>query len=189
MKFSETTTVALIALSGVLVSAFVSYIVSSNQADLTVNNLKVELESRFNQKLYEKRLEAYPSLYKVLSDLGKDLRAIDLPYSKLKNRLNEIDKWDSSNAILLSHSGIVNILELRNILDENTNWNPKYEPDAQVNKDLRQSIFDATLKLEEQLKEEIGIYDAEGYHNPPLSTMYPHSWKYIEGEKGKAHNN
>ncbi len=48
MEFSDTTIVAFIALSGVLISAFVSYFVSSRQADLSVNNLKVELESRYN---------------------------------------------------------------------------------------------------------------------------------------------
>lgn len=185
MQLSDTTIVALIALSGVVLSAFVSYLVSSRQADLAVNNLKTELESRYNQKLYEKRLDAYPYLYKILSDLGKDLRKIELPHSKLKDRLEEIDKWDSSYAILLSSAGIAVILDLRNILDSYTNFDPNYVPEAQVSRKSRKNIFNSALRLEQQLKKEIGVYDSEGYHNPPLENQYPHSWKYLGDEKQK----
>jgi len=176
---SEKTTVALIALSGVVFSGLLSFFVSQHQADLSVHNLSVELESKYNEKLYESRLDAYPKLYETVSNLGKDIRKISLPRSVLAERLQEIDLWDSQYAILLSPSSLELILNLRNILDGYTNFDPHYDSKEQVGRKNREVIFEASLRLEQALKKEIGVYDAKSYHQPNLSEAYPHSWKYI----------
>ena len=180
MKLSEKTTIALIAFSGVVFFAFVSFFISTYQAKVSVGNLQKELENRYNEKLYEKRLMEYPKLYEIVSSLGKDIRKIELPHQILKKRLIEIDNWDSQNAILLSPSGIELILELRNLLDGYTNFDPNYDPNKQVGRKAREKIFLAALNLEEALKKEIGVYDAKSYHNPPLPENYPQSWELIK---------
>jgi len=182
MQITVKTTVTLIVLSGIIASAFISYIVSSRQAESAVNKLAVEFETRYNQKLYEKRLDAYPSLSKALNDLGRDLRQVDLTYSRLKSSLEEIDRWDGSYAILLNTSAAANILELQNILDGYSIFDPDYVPNAQVDRESREAIFNAALRLEKQLKKDIGIYDTEGYYDLPLQTLYPPGWKYLDRE-------
>jgi hypothetical protein len=179
-RLTEKTFIAFIALSGVIFSAIVSYFVSTHQANVSVQNFHKELENRYNQKLYEKRLSEYPRLYEIVSNLGKDIRKIQLKHKILKERLTEIDEWDSQNAILLSPTGISLILELRDILDGYTNFDPDYDPNKQVGVAARESIFTAALSLEEALKIEIGVYDAKGYHNPPLPKNYPTSWEHVK---------
>lgn len=179
---TEKVIVALIALTGVLISGLLSFYISSNQVKTTVKNLKIELKSKYNEKLYAKRLDNYPKLYKSISDLGKDLRKVELIFSVLKNRLEEIEKWDSENAILLSPSSTALILDLRNILDSYTNFDPKYNGEKQVGRIARENIFESALNLEQAIKKEIGVYDIEGYHNPSLPKSYPHSWKYLPDE-------
>jgi len=181
-KLTEKSFIALIALSGVIFSAILSYFVSTHQANISVQNFHKELENRYNQKLYEKRLTEYPKLYAIVSNLGKDIRKIDLKHITLKDRLIEIDQWDSLNAILLSPTGISLILELRDILDAYTNFDPDYDPNKQVGVSARERIFTAALNLEEALKIEIGVYDAKGYHNPPLPKNYPQSWEHVKEE-------
>ena len=180
MNLSDNKTVALIALGGVIFSAAISYIVSNHQASVSISNLETELESKYNVKLYEKRLEKYPELYEIVSHLGKDIRRIELPYSVLKDRLLELDEWDSKNAILLSQSSIELILEMRNILDGYTNFDQNYQPSKQVGREAREKIFKSALRLEEAIKKEIGIYNVKGYHNPILQKDYPKSWEQVQ---------
>ena len=180
MNLSENKAVALIALVGVIISAVISYVVSSHQASISISNLETELKSKYNVKLYEKRIEKYPELYEIVSSLGKDIRKIELTHNILKERLLEIDEWDSKNAILLSPSSIELILEMRNILDGYTNFDPNYEPTKQVGRAAREIIFESALRLEEAIKKELGVYDVSGYHNPTLQKNYPKSWEYVQ---------
>ncbi len=180
MKISENITVALIAVIGVLISGVLSFFVSTYQSEVAIESLSAEIESKYNEKLYEKRLNTYPDLYRILSDLGKDLRKVELTNATLVKRLEEINEWDSKFAILLSPSSIALILDLRNVLDENTNFVPNFDPDKQVGRAVREAVFEAVLRIEQTIKKEIGVYDAEGYHNPKNADRYPYSWKYLQ---------
>ena len=118
MKLPDNIIVALIALSGVLMSGLVSFLVSSVQSNTAAANLRVEVEQRYNQKLYEKRLEAYPLLYGATSALGKDLEVPDLRYKLFAKSRERIDRWDTQYAVLVSPAVIALLLQLRNTLTD-----------------------------------------------------------------------
>lgn len=179
MKIPDNVVVALIALSGVLISGLVSFVVSSVQSNASAANLRLEVEQRYNQKLYEKRLEAYPLLYRATSDLGKNLELADLRYKRFTKSRERIDQWDSQHAVLVSPSVIALLLELRNTL---TDMALAREQDALVSSADRKLVFGAALKLEQAIRNEIGVYAVGGFHNALIQEQYPHSWKYLQGK-------
>ena len=176
MKLPDNIVVALIALSGVLMSGLVSFVVSSLQSNTTASNLRVEVEQRYNQKLFEKRLETYPLLYRATSDLGKDLELPDLRYKVFLKSRERIDQWDSQNAVLVSPSVIALLLQLSNTL---TDMALGRDQEALVTRGDRELVFEAALRLEQAIRNEIGVYAIHGFHNAPIQEQYPHSWKYL----------
>ena len=157
-------------------SGLVSFVVSSVQSNTSAANLRVEVEQRYNQKLYEKRLEAYPLLYQATSDLGKDLELPELPYSLFAKSRQRIDQWDSQHAVLTSPSVIALLLQLRNTL---TDMAMARKQDALVSRADREQVFEAALRLEQAVRNEIGVYAIGGFHNAAIKEQYPHSWKYL----------
>ena len=176
MKLPDNIVVALIAFSGVLMSGLVSFIVSSVQSNTSAANLRLEVEQRYNQKLYEKRLEAYPLLYRVTSNLGKDLELLDLRYKLVAKSRERVDQWDTQYAVLVSPAVIALLLQLRNTL---TDMALAREQDAPVSRADRELVFIAALRLEQAIRNEIGVYAVGGFHNAPIQDQYPHSWKYL----------
>lgn len=188
MPMSNKTLTALIALAGVVFSALLSYQISKKQADISVRNLRAELNSKYNQELYKKRLDTYPKLYRIISNLGKDFRKADMPYSDIWETVKQVDAWDSDNSIYLSPAGIALMIKFRNTLDKYTYFNRAYNPKSIVEKQRKDEIFESALRVEQHLKKEIGVYDVDGFHNPPLATRYPHSWLYLPAKKEGAEN-
>jgi hypothetical protein len=163
---------ALIAVLGVLASAFVSIRVSRAQSEIVRRNLLLEFHHKFNDRLYEKRIEVYPALYLALSKLGKRFRANDLSRGDFGAALREIEEWDSNNAIYVSPSIVALLLNIRNKLAHALRFaeNP-------VGVSERDSIFDAALRLEQALREEIGVYSVVSFHNAALYEGPLHSWR------------
>lgn len=151
MKLPDNVIVALIALSGVLLSGLVSFVVSSVQSNAAASNLRLEVEQRYNQKLFEKRLDTYPGLYRATSDLGKDLELPDLHYKTFLKSRERIDQWDSQNAVLVSPSVIELLLHLRNTLSEMALGR---DQKALVTRADRELVFKTALRLEEAIRNE-----------------------------------
>lgn len=185
IKITESTRVALIALAGVVLSAIVSFIVSSTQSQAAATNLRLEFEQRFNQKLFERRLEIYPVLYRTLSELGKSLEERDLFYKMLANARVQINAWDSENAVIVSPAVIHRILTLRNLLTEMALGR---EQEAQVAMADRRLLFKAALSLEQALRAELGVYTIEGFHSGPIADDDPHGWKFLKKEESLVRN-
>jgi hypothetical protein len=162
---NPTVVAALIAVGGAVASAIVSYLISRSQSARASRNLELELEQKFNDHLYRERLRCYPSLYEILSDLGKQLRQPSLTFSNFVETLRKIEAWDSKNAILTSGSTTHFLLNIRKVLRLYESRPQNEDPPF----DDRNNVFQALLRLEQSLKYELGVYSANEYHNPDPS--------------------
>ncbi len=93
-------TAALVALAGVLASALVSFVVSAKQARIESQKLLTELQAALGSRLYERRLEVYPSLYAYLSRLSKVLEVRSPTRADLLKCFVGVEEWDSNHAVL-----------------------------------------------------------------------------------------
>jgi hypothetical protein len=171
---TEKVIVSLIALSGVVISILVSSTIAFIQTKKSEENLKLELDKKFNEHLYKKRLDLYPDLYFALSELGKCLRKPEMTYLDAFKALDRIDEWDSKNAIFVSPVLIKLLLQVRNTIARSR----KKQSDLVVTDKDRENYFKVALRLEQALKNEIGVYSLDGYHQEDFGELSLHSWKF-----------
>lgn len=164
---------ALIAVLGVLASALVSIRVSRSQAEISRRDLLIEFSHKLNDRLYEKRLDVYPALYESLSALGKRFRSATLSRRDLEAALDQIEAWDSKNAVYVSPGIIALLLNIRNLLANSTSQ----QSDLSISSDEVRKLFDAALRLEQALKHELGVYSATDFMNAPLYDGPLDSWR------------
>ncbi|WP_201321678.1 hypothetical protein [Pseudanabaena sp. lw0831] len=85
-----------------LIAALVSFFITTYQT-------RNQVTQSFSIKLFEKRIDAYKELYRILSRFIKDIefkKLADLNEPDLRGKLlkylEEIEEWDSYNAIYMS---------------------------------------------------------------------------------------
>jgi hypothetical protein len=100
----------------------------------------------------------------------------DLRYKELLRLRERINHWDSEDAVLVSPTVIALLLQLRNTL---TDMALGRKQDALMTRADRKLVFDAALRLEQAIRNEIGVYTVGGFHNAPINEEQPHSWKYL----------
>ncbi len=140
----------LFSLTGILVSAGVSFLVSKKQ-----------LQEKYSEHLYRRRLVLYPQLYEIVSTFLKKLSSADLGRDEWRDFLKKLENWDSKHAILLSGASIKAIYFLRYSLRE-----PLQEDNFEVNAALQKQVKVKAENLENALRTELGIYDQAWFHNP-----------------------
>jgi hypothetical protein len=157
----ENIIVALISLSGVVISAGVAYSVSLIQGRRSQKQLERQIKEVYTGKLYEKRIETYPELYSLASELGKHIFNNSVTSDHLRHTSSRLDSWDSRNSIFCSPSTLMKILALRKSFLK-LSWDETHSPDVHFTRKLHEQLVD----LEMTLRSEIGVFVAEGFHVP-----------------------
>jgi hypothetical protein len=104
---------ALIAVGGVIVSGLLAFLVTRRQVNTSINNTRIQSQTVFLEKLYEKRLDLYPELYSLLGSLGNKAKTGEASFEDIQKARNEILKWDHTNAIFLSAFSVRRMIKLR----------------------------------------------------------------------------
>jgi hypothetical protein len=151
----------LIACLGVVVSAFTSVVISRLTAQESLKQLKMELAQKYTDHLYQKRLKVYPSLYSIVSATGKIVLRSTVKYADLHRLLIDIESWDTRNAVYVSTSIANLLLVIRKSLIRFRTSNPDATPDDTEIK----VVFRSMIALETALKQELGVFAADDYHN------------------------
>lgn len=153
---------AVIALAGVLVSAGVAFVVSRRQTAVQIRNLRVQLAHEYTSRLFQKRLEVYPDLYKILHDLGEAGREGPLPERSIEEVLSQLHAWDGRNAVFLSAYTLKQLIRLRALLARAQKRGCLDTRNSRV----RSRLVRTLINLEIALKTELGVFSTGGYHNP-----------------------
>jgi hypothetical protein len=154
--------VPLAALAGVIISVTVSYLLSARQTRQQIKNFERELQHRYISKLYEKRLEAYPKLYRITNDLTRLMRAEELSPEKIRLAFNQFCEWDRDNAIFVSALTLRSLIRFRKFLERHAGSGSEYLKQSKV----KGEILSEAIALEATLKTELGIFSIEDFHNP-----------------------
>ena len=173
---------ALIAFSGVIISVLISVILSVRQTNTELKKIQFEGRQGISDQLLEARLRVYPSLYALLSNFDKVIRfgtasepeiynsksdipvEIDtksLPHEIVTKLYQDVLKWDSQHAILLSAFAGGVLHNFRLILYPLAHM-PKEEFHKQYGSpSLLKTLLTEANKVEFALKSDIGIYNVE----------------------------
>lgn len=152
----------VLPVAGTLASALIAAAVSAFQARRTVENLRIEVLERYSTSLYAKRLEVYPDLYFILSELGKIRADRSVTNKDVLDTLAALNAWDSKNAIYVSATTIRLLLDVRDVFARCREF-----PEGSVlDEKLEAQVFYEALRLEQGLKEELGVYEVTGFNKP-----------------------
>ena len=157
-----TSIAAGIALIGAMVSAFVAYAVARKQTSTELRKARIQADTQFFHALFAKRLELYPELYGVLSDVGLAVVEKRVTSQLLAASLKDIQAWDRKHALLLSPLSTRSLIELRRVISAMADDVAVDPSRTQVRERLRPLLIELQLSL----KNEIGVMQADGFHNP-----------------------
>ena len=87
--------------SGIL-TLLASFFVAMYQARTEFEKMVEQLEQKYTTSLFEKRLEAYPKLYKILHALNNEIEYNTQNKPQLIKLQEDYDNWIASYAILLT---------------------------------------------------------------------------------------
>jgi hypothetical protein len=148
----------LIALAGVVISIIASVLVSARQSKLEIKKLRTELQMSYASKLVDKRMEAYPVLFKLISDFEKASKYRIVQKPEADKLLKDILEWDSSSALFMSSNAIRKYTLFRKFIRSLTDM-PKKEFDIYVSDDEnRQLIARQVREVEIALKQDLGVF-------------------------------
>jgi len=155
---STEVTVALIALGGAFVSVLASMFMTRRHLATEIRKLDVQIQIKYATALLERRHAAYPKLYKLLSDLVKELRFGNVTRQYLVDLRAGVEEWDSANSILISKCTENKLYGFRKRLITEL---LTIDEECFGSKDFRDKLRDQIGELEVALRNELGVYIVE----------------------------
>ena len=154
-------------ISGIL-TLLASFFVAMYQARTEFQKMVEQLEQKYTTSLFEKRLEAYPLLYKILHALNNEIEYNTQNKQQLIRFQKDYDSWIASHAILLTptigklvwgyHHYLIDILE--------------QSPDESFPEERWIEIRNIQTTLGKFLRSELGVYDTQAAGSPELEKPY-----------------
>lgn len=144
-------------------SSWIAIIISRNTAKSEINKQKA---ASFLDKLTSRRIECYPHLYAIISNIIKVMKNEPLGegvdrfgVNFLKSEMIKVNRWDNENSVFLGSSSIKHILRMKAVIYRIIN-----EYDGTLEKlscDDKTEISSVVGDLELSLKNDIGIFPLE----------------------------
>ena len=153
---------AIMSVIGIVISVTASLIVGKMNNATQFEQFSKEMEQKYTEPLFQKRIEVYPKLYSIVSGLAKKSNKGIATIEDVKNTTQLVDDWDNKNAIFASNTLIEKLADFRYDLHE---WS-SLENEQLKASDVRLSMFDKIREIEVSLQQEIGIFATKGFHNP-----------------------
>ncbi len=146
--------IALISLSGVLISVLVSVFISLRATNTELQKLRTEIQQTYMNKVLEKRIETYPALYCLLSDFAKKSWLEPFSKKEITSLYRDTNGWHSKYSILFSAQTNVVSYRFFGVLRELLK--KKFSSD-----EVHEFVNGALAEFELALKSDIGIYVVE----------------------------
>ena len=160
--------VAIIALSSVLISALISYIISFKGIKHERKKALYEIESTFYNQITESRIDSFKVIYEIISDFAKDEKTNGLLKSRKKidrdsiiDFITKYDMQDSKFSLLFSSKTGSLSSRLRNTCYEILRNTDNETFRKKFNTTYRTRLIKEIGNLESALKADIGIFILE----------------------------
>ena len=145
-----------------IVSVAVAFYTARWKAKKEWKRFKREVKERYASKLFEARLDTYPSLYATLSGYAKEIYYQTASMESMKVFQASLDKWNNEHGILLGQGAYHTSSRLRELLQVLR----EHRSDVSL-EDLKQ-IQKGISTYEYCLRYEIGVNDIDAVG------QYPH---------------
>jgi len=155
---SEKILVAAIAGSVSLVVALFGLLAGYFQHRNAIDKLKVEIDNKYNERLYEKRINLYPEAFRIASRIKKLKKPeLIIPKNIQEEILKELNVWAEGDAgLFMSNNTIKCYFELRESLGNNPG-DGEFYTHRQVEK-----IWEARTNFRKALRADVGnLHKAE----------------------------
>jgi hypothetical protein len=147
---------AAIAAAGVVISAFVAWIVAIRSSRTELRKQELALYQSYASTLQKERLKAYPIAYKLASNCLKTFTRSELTKEYLNRMLEDFQKWDSENSILLSNQSASVAFNFQSILSTLLVDGSEVIPSKSLHE-----LAEYCEKLELALKTDLGVFAVE----------------------------
>lgn len=144
----------IVIVSGVI-TLLASFLIATYQTRLEFQKMSKQLEEKYTTALFNKRIEVYPQLFKILHDFNHKVEYRTQNKQTLLTFQQEFDGWMSTNAIFLTstisqiawgyHSFLIDLLE-----DSHN---------KQITEDKWVEIRNIQLTFGKFLRAELGVFD------------------------------
>lgn len=156
---------SIIALSGVVISALISSLIANRTAKLQITRIRYEIQHSKAEKLTEKRLEAYPSLYTLLNRLNFLIRDNNLNVEEFEQINDLMNEWYLKNGIYLSSKCNTMFWVFLKKFRKLCRGGSESITDSLGVYEQRKKFVGTLESIELELKNEIGVYEIE-YFDP-----------------------
>ena len=173
---------SIIAFSGVIISALISFGIAVRAAKVEITKVRYEIQHSKAEKLAEKRLEIYPTLYALLNKLNFSIQEKNLKVEELEQIYSSMYEWYLQNGIFLS-SKSNNLLWkfIRKLKKLSKGGETAISNSLGVHKQRREYIK-VLDSIEIEMKNEIGVYEVE-YFDPNVKFSSYHELMTFYNEK------
>jgi hypothetical protein len=155
---------AVIATTGVVISVLISLLLNKKQLNNELDKMHLTIHENYTSRLIQKRLEFYPSIYEILSEMGKKLKRVEMKFNdenisfgEIEDFKNHYDLLNSKYALVFGNESSSRSHKLRlyllDLLNKRAKARDEILSEAQVVK-LRNLI----ALLEFSMKSDLGIY-------------------------------
>lgn len=152
---------AFISASGVIASAAIAFFMARKQAKTEIKKVRLQVSAVYVQALHNKRMEIYPAFYSIFADLGSLIIKKNLTPKDLQDAMRKIINWDREYALFLSPLSVKTLINLRKSIALYGEIQPQELSQNRIKNNLRPLL----IEMQRCLKSEIGVFDADGYHN------------------------
>ncbi|HKO17364.1 MAG TPA: hypothetical protein VJU82_00605 [Acidobacteriaceae bacterium] len=150
--------VALIALSGVLLSVILSTLTSRNLIRNELRKLQLEAEQLYTSEILKKRADTYQKLYFLLSNFGKEIQYINTSFNSMKVFLSKLDKIDSEIAVFYSGRTQTICYRFRKMIKQLIEEGNEALEEKLKSPEFRYQLYQKSGAVELALKSDLGIY-------------------------------
>jgi hypothetical protein len=155
----------IVPIAGVLLSGIVAIVVARMQVKAASQKLDLEYRRKATDLLFQKRMEVYPKFYSLLLGVIKKRWAEGLKSEDLSELISEFDSWEIENAIYVSPLGLEKMRRSRILFQEILE---QVKDEKTLSKNKMKKILPEIYSLQMVLKTELGVIDADSFHNPEV---------------------
>ncbi len=154
----------LVPLITVVLSGVVALLVARLQVRAATEKLDAEFRRNATAKLFEARMAVYPELHGLLIRCVKTYWTSGLTKADLQTLISGFDAWEVAHAVFVSPLATSKFRRARILFGKLES--ELEESERLSNKKARKELLPEIYSLQMQLKTELGVLEADGYHNP-----------------------
>jgi len=175
---------ALIGISGVIVSAFVSWMVSRSQVRAETKKLRLEMQHAYLENLHRARLTAFPELYSAVEGHAKTIQRREVTLEGMKAFHGMVDKWHTNHGYLLTAAtNSVMYTYLRRLMTV-ADSSPQSFAARLSDPEKRRQMIRSAWEVELALKNDLGIFEVEFFDPHRKFRSYRDVAEALETEDG-----